>query len=673
MRGFGNSLTAYFTTMILAILIVGQGILYGWLMLYQKGYLEERLKSEVAATAEHIRDMLATSEHDYKQMDVLLGAIIKKGVFLSIKIIDKEGNTLAVKTAQVKEIAAKGINPFFMFYTPDMNTLSLPMASGGAVEIVYSGTTVNEVMRRFLVIPPIMQFITFLVIILAIIKFFQKKVGKPVKRINDALVAATAGDLTAKISGFKDDEIGSIAEGCRFLIDRLGATLNKLRSMSEDVSMAISQLTLTFKNVTQSIQQQAESINTATTLIKQAGEAQDTIMGDSGKLIDFSNENVTSLLEIKATAEEITSSTGRLFKATEDAYSVVAQISQTAKAVAANSEETSASVEETSASVEELNASVKEIESSAKESTRLAANTRVLLGGQCLDAVSDAINGMDNLLLEVKQSSEIMKRLSNRSADIEKMLGVIKDVTEKTNLLSLNAAILAAQAGEYGKSFSVVADEIRALSDRTATSTKEIANIVKAIQSEISEAVTATGSSMNRVNETNELVLKAGVDMAKALEAAQTSATMANTIERATEEQAKGLNQISISIENVRKMIIHMTKATQEQQAGTSRLLENVSDVRDVADIVKHGTEEEAAGIKAISNNFELADEKIGQIGRSMSNQKKISDDIMAAMEQMRTIGMATVRDVEDVSHSLSTLYKEIEALKKEMETFKTQ
>ena len=78
-------------------------------------------------------------------------------------------------------------------------------------------------------------------------KFFQRKVGRPVKRINEALATATGGDLTVEISEFKDDEFGSIANGFRFLIGRLASTLNKLRSMSEDVSMAINQLTPYFQ------------------------------------------------------------------------------------------------------------------------------------------------------------------------------------------------------------------------------------------------------------------------------------------------------------------------------------------------------------------------------------------------------------------------------------------
>ena len=304
--------------------------------------------------------------------------------------------------------------------------------------------------------------------------------------------------------------------------------------------MAIDQLNLTFKNVTQGTQKQGESINASAASIKQAKSSQDHITEDTGKLIDFSNENVTSLLEMKATADEIAASTGKLFKATEDAYSVVAEMTQTAKMIAANTEEASAAVEDTSAAIEEINASVREVESSAKESSALASKVTEVASEVGMMAVVDAVEGMEKISEEVKHSSEIITRLGTRSADIEKILSVIKDVTEQTNLLSLNAAILAAQAGEYGKSFSVVADEIRALSDRTASSTRDIANIIKTIQSEISEAVKSIDSGMKRVNEGGSMVFKVGEALRETLIASEQSADMSAVHREGNRRAGKG-------------------------------------------------------------------------------------------------------------------------------------
>lgn len=669
-----GSLAVRFIVIVLLVLMVGQGALWLWFVNSQKGHYSATLKDKMRTPANLLATVSASAilNSDYSNLDQYIEILTKDEDILSIKVMDKKGDVIREKLLKTEE-SGKSLNPF---YIPWSNLYSVPVKSSGEsignIEIVYSGQKANEDIRYLLTISPLGQFIVFVFIIYAIYFFFQRHVGKPIEILNEKIKKATAGDLTVEIPEFKNNEIGNIAEGLRFLVDRLVLTINKLRSISDNVSMAINQMNLTFRNVTEGTQKQSGSTNSTISFINQAKMSQDQITGDTGKLVDFSNENVTSLLEMKATADEIAGSTGKLFKATEDAYSVVAEMTQTAKAIAANTEETSAAIEDTSASVSEINASVREVETNAKESASLASKVTEVASEVGMMAVVDAVEGMEKISAEVRHSAEIITRLGARSADIEKILSVIKDVTEQTNLLSLNAAILAVQAGEYGKSFSVVADEIRALSDRTASSTKDISNIIKTIQAEISEAVKAIDSGMNRVDEGSAMVYKVGSALRETLIASEQSANMSRSIERATEEQVRGLKQITLSVENIKKMMEQIAKSTQEQQKGTSHLLESVSDVRDAADIVKQGTEEEATSIKMISKNLELADERIKKIGQSTASQQKMNESILSAIENIKIIGMTIIRDVDDVSLSLTTLRDEIELLKKETEVFKT-
>ncbi len=251
-----------------------------------------------------------------------------------------------------------------------------------------------------------------------------------------------------------------------------------------------------------------------------------------------------------------------------------------------------------------------------------------------------------------------------------KILSVIKDVTEQTNLLSLNAAILAAQAGEYGKSFSVVADEIRGLSERTSSSTREIGGIIKAIQQDIKGAVYTIDLAQEKAEEGNALVLKVGEALREILNAAIQSTEMTKAIERATEEQSLGLKQISSAIEDIRKMMSSVAKSTKEQDNALSYLLEGTGEVKEVAELSKRGAFEQAEGTKLISKNLELANDRINHINGAVLNQKKLHDDMLDAIEKISGIGTSTARDMEDVSVSLKTLAQEIETLKQDMKTF---
>ncbi|MCL5422875.1 MAG: methyl-accepting chemotaxis protein [Nitrospirae bacterium] len=670
-----NTLVTNFIGIMLLILIVGQGILYTWLLLYQKVYLEKRLMDEVMATAGHIADMTAATGADAASLDRFLDVLLKGGLILSVKVTDGGGRLVAAKgvTGEAKK---EGFGPFVIFYIPTVNTLSIPLKAdttgAGNVEVVYSGHSVNEVMRRFLVIPPIMQSVTFFFVILAIAKFFQRKVSRPVESINSALARITAGDLTVEVPGQGDKEIGSIAKGLQFLVETLSTTIARINSLSGNVAAAMGQLTVILNNVGEAARKQSRSVDDMISAVRAANDAQARTTENADKLSLASSENVSSLLEMRSAAEEIASSTGRLFKSAGDSYAMIAEMSQTSKAIAESAGEVSRAVENTSSSVEEISASLNAVRENTRKSSELTSQVRMLLTDRGTHAVADAIEAMEEIVEEVDHSAKIITTLEERSKNIEKILSVIREVTEKTNLLSLNAAILAAQAGEYGKGFSVVADEIRSLSDRTSSSARDIAGIVRTIQSEIHEAVTSISSGVKKVEEGKDLIMRTGEAIGETVEAAQKSSRMATVVEKATEEQAEGLKQIRLSMENVRVMIEQVAKATDEERKGSSHMLDSISDVKEVAEIVKKGTEEHAGGTNVISRNLELTQEMVSQISRSAQNQKKVNEGIVGAVEQMKKAGLSTVRDLEEVTVSFNTLRDEVEVLKREMESFKT-
>lgn len=671
-----NTIVTKFTVTILLILVVGQGILYTWLLLYQKSYLEKRLRDEVIATGRNISGLIITMVHEPQKLDMLLETLVRSGIILSIKVTDSESKTIGVKTRQVKE-SGGGLNPFFIFYIPEKNTINISLESdtkeAGNIEIIYSGQTVNEVMKRFLLIPPVMQSVTFLFIVFAIVRFFQSKVGRPVAVINKTLARVTTGDLAVEVPEMDNSEMGSIADGLRFLIERLASTIARFNSMSSNVAIAMEQITLTLKNVNEAAKKQAKSIDGVIYAIRAANDSQREITKNTGRLSGASSENVSSLLEIKATAEEIASSTDRLLKSTEDSYAMIAEMSQTAKAIAESANEVSHAVRNTSASVEKISVSLNTVMDNTKKSAELASLVRKFLTDRGTLALADAMDATEKVVNEVNHSAEIIRRLDEKSKDIEKVLHVIKDVTEKTNLLSLNAAILAVQAGEYGAGFSVVADEMGALSDRTSSSARDIAGIVMTIQSEIHEAVNAIKSGVGKVKVGQDLIFRAGEAMGETLEAAQRSAQMAEEIERATKEQSEGLKQINLLMENIRLMIEDVVKATEEQMKGSAHMLESISDVKEVAEIVRRGTGEHAQATEFISKNLELTSDMVSQIDRAALDQLKTNEGFISVIEQVNNAGVSVAKDMEEVMLSFNTLRDEVDFLKKQMGVFKTR
>lgn len=504
-----------------------------------------------------------------------------------------------------------------------------------------------------------------------IMLLFRKNITKPIFSINKAIEQITSGDLSTPVPDIGENELGDIAKGIAFLEARLSTIIGKLNLTAINVSMATKQIDNTYNSVTEGVKAQSNAIKNIVSSIENASKTQNEISDSTEKLSAFSAENVSSLLEVKVTSEEIAANVQRLFKATEDSYSVVVQMNQAAKAIAENAGMASSAVEDTSASVEEVGASIREVEEHAVESSRLAQKVQEITAGEGMMSVVNAVEGMENIAEEVKKSADIIQQLGIRSGDIEKILSVIKDVTEQTNLLSLNAAILAAQAGEYGKSFSVVADEIRGLSERTSSSTREIGGIVKAIQQDIKDAVYTVDSAKDRVEEGNALVLKVGEALREILNAGVHSTEMTKAIERATQEQSLGLRQISSAIEEIRKIMSSVAKSTKEQDSALSYLLEGTGEVKEVAELSKRSAFEQAQGTKMISRNLELANDRVTHINEALMDQKTLNETILASMARIGNVGTSNVQDMEDVSVSLITLVKEIETLRKDIEVFK--
>ena len=670
-----GSIAIRFIIVVLLILVVGQGALWLWFAQTQSEYYAESLRDKIQTAAGLLANFstAAMASRDYTYLDQYLDALSKDGDIISVKILDKQGSVLRQKTFRLEKRSGS-LNPFFI---PWINDYRIPVKNGeavlGSIDIAYSGEKANRGVAQLFMIPPVVQIMVFIFVTAAIYLIFQRRVGKPVETINAALSRVTAGDLTVRVPVAEKGEIQSIVQGLHFLVERLSSTITRINSLSGNVATAMGQLTETLKTVGEAARRQSRSIDEVIAAVRAANDTQARTTDNTEKLSRASSENVTSLLEMRSAADEIASSTGRLFKSAGDSYAMIAEMSQTSKAIAESAGEVSRAVENTSASVEEISASLNAVRENTGKSSELSSQVRMLLTERGTLAVAEAIEAMEKIVEEVGRSAEIIRSLEQRSKDIEKVLSVIREVTEKTNLLSLNAAILAAQAGEYGKGFSVVADEIRSLSDRTSTSAKDIANIVRTIQSEIHEAVTAIGAGVRMVEEGKNLIFKSGEAIGETLEAAQRSSQMAMVVEKATGEQTEGLKQIRLSMENVRMMIEQVARATEEERKGASHMLDSISDVKEVAELVKKGTEEHAVGTNIISKNLELTGEMVSQINHASQSQKKVNEGIVGAVEQMKRAGLSTVRDLEEVTVSFNTLRDEIEILKREMEAFKTR
>ncbi len=243
----------------------------------------------------------------------------------------------------------------------------------------------------------------------------------------------------------------------------------------------------------------------------------------------------------------------------EKVLEVIIHTTQSTERIREQTEQVAAGTQEQSAQATEVVAAVEEMTVSVQETTR---NIRFAAEGGKID--HETINGMNTIANIVINSAELIKKLGESSNQIGEIVQVINDIADQTNLLALNAAIEAARAGEQGRGFAVVADEVRKLSERTANATKEIATKIKLIQNDTSNAVKAIKSGTEEVEKGKQLAVKADESLEKIIEGAQNITSIIEDVVNASEMQAAASVEIGKNIEAISSVTSDTAKSVQE-------------------------------------------------------------------------------------------------------------
>ncbi len=329
-------------------------------------------------------------------------------------------------------------------------------------------------------------------------------------------------------------------------------------------------------------------------------------------------------------------------------------------------------VTDTSSSMIEMSASIAQVESNAARSydLTLAVASAAESG---MKAVRETIDGMEQIRKSVADANAVISRLGERSVAIGKILNVIEDVAEQTNLLALNAAILAAQAGEYGKGFSVVAAEIRELSERTASSTRDIGNLIGAVQGEVNNALSTMSAGTKLVEGGVSLSHEAGKALNKILESATKASQMGKEIAGATREQAQGSENVTQSVSRLQEMVKQISAATGQQAQGSEHIMRAVESMREVTKYVRQAMGEQKSGSTMISTAAERMIEMIHEIFQVAANQATESEKIVATMEQVRAIADGNRTSAVDMEEAVGLLNDAIRSLDEEVRKFRVR
>ncbi|KAA3634757.1 MAG: methyl-accepting chemotaxis protein [Calditrichaeota bacterium] len=364
--------------------------------------------------------------------------------------------------------------------------------------------------------------------------FIARKISSSIAEITNIAVEVSKGDLEQEISIHSKDELGVL-------------------------SKAVKDLILYMRNLAHAAN--AISSNNLTVDVEPVSEKD--ILGIAFKTM---TSNLSQMItEININANEL--------------VKAVKQITESSDEMAVGAEYQKEQVDVVSASIEEMAATITESSFNATEATKASqsASDTATKGG---DIVQQTISGMINITKVVRESAESISRLATSADQIGAIISTIDEIADQTNLLALNAAIEAARAGEQGRGFAVVADEVRKLAERTGKATSEITSMIKGIQNETNEAVQSMEMGIQEVDKGKQLSDNAGDSLREIVNMSQQVSDMVEQIAVASEQQSKAASEITKNIEDI-------LEVTTRTSSGATRSSDAAKDLNRQADSLK--------------------------------------------------------------------------------------
>jgi methyl-accepting chemotaxis protein len=488
------------------------------------------------------------------------------------------------------------------------------------------------------------------------------KIAGPVQKVLEAIERVAAGDFTVRVTPIELGALASFHPTLTALCDRQGQLSREVTTLIERLQEIPERVFEAMKEVDGGRVATEEAVEETASLLANINTSIRSINGEVESLSRSTEEASSSILEMQSSIDEVARSAASLNESVDASTSSIHEISASIRQVAESADSVQSMAEESAAAMVEMDRAIQEVGEHVREASGLTE--QVSHGAEAgQQAVAATIDGIEEIRAQTSRAKAVLERLAERIGEIGEIVNVIGAINDETNLLSLNAAIIAAQAGEQGKAFAVVANHVKTLAQRTAGSTKEIEGLIRAVQDESSNAVRAMGAGMEAVESGVSRSRKAGEELDRIRTSSREASSRVAEIARAAGEQGRNSKHVAEAAQNTSSMVQQISTAMSEQSRASDAMLKNAEAALELCRQVHRSTEEQRESGRFITASIGSITEMIRSIQQNTESHSAASEAVSDAVSRILEVARKAGERVPEVLRAVEELREHSGAL----------
>jgi phosphate/phosphite/phosphonate ABC transporter binding protein len=492
----------------------------------------------------------------------------------------------------------------------------------------------------------------------------------PVRRIQRAAESLAEGDLTVDAGVTSRDEIGRLWGSLQESLRTLSGVVTRINAVSTRVSGVADTIEKESSEVIESTGIEAESFGSIAASMEELNASINEISAGLADLSSAAAEAHVASREMAASIARVATNTDELSGGVAETTSTTGEMSHTIRELNWGANQLSDVSKETFTAVQSMETFLKEVEKDAHASAEYSEKVTEEAESLGMKAVHRTISSMEQIDGAFKKASSFISSLGMRSKEIGEIVDVIDDITDQTGLLALNAAILAAQAGEHGRGFQVVASEIRKLAVETAESTVKIADLVKNVRAEVAGAVESMDAGVEKVEGGFDCARESGAALEKILASARVSTEKAVSIRSSSGQQTENLSGVREAMKRLDQMSTFLAQGTAEQKREADVISTSAEHILTAVTQIKTATGEQMTASSHIEQAMQRISDGSRQMANALKDEKEGSAHLMRSLGQVVDLPARTRSLAVRINQGLRGVLGDTDLLREEVQSF---